>query len=102
MRQHLMPSTVSRIDALARRRHPKVQMHHLPPPRHWLWFATIVGLAMLVSFAIASGRDQRSLRPRAETPSAALATSASGSTPDLELPPGCGDQDLRFCDHELN
>ena len=77
-------------------------MQHLPPPRHWVWFATIVGLAMLVSFAIASGRDQRSLRALASTPSAAPATSARGSAPDLELPPGCGDQHLRFCDHELN
>ena len=32
-------------------------MRHNPPPRHWPWFAAVIGMALLATIAITSVRD---------------------------------------------
>ncbi|MEO8805365.1 MAG: hypothetical protein ABI433_04735 [Burkholderiaceae bacterium] len=74
-------------------------MQHPPPPRHWLWFATIVGLALLATLALASGPDPPALRALSLAPNDAP---ASAALPAFEPSPGCGDHHRRLCEHIPN
>ena len=79
---------LSHLTAPSRAEFQEGPMRPNPPPRHWPWVAAVIGMALLATIAITSGRDPPAVG--ASQPDEPPASSVS-----------C-DHRNRLCEHPLN